>query len=154
HRHLWKIVVSTGVETQVTTGQAKVFVYHLMPDGKRIAVQRGPSPMPGGATRGEVWVMDAGGENARVLTSNTIEEYGLEIAPDNSQVLFLADTNERFEPYYPTNLFVVPTAGGPARPVIPDDRYSFIEATWSPDSRSIFANVNMGVHSELIQIDV
>jgi len=56
--------------------------------------------------------MDAGGENARVLTSNTIEEHDLEISPDNSQVLFLADTNERFEPYYPTTLFVVPAAGG------------------------------------------
>src|SRR4029077_14093830 len=142
------------VETQVTTGQTTVFVYHLSQDGKRLAVQRGPSPLAGDATRGEVWVMEAGGENARALTSNTIEEYGLEVSPDNSQVLFLADTNERFEPYYPTNLFVVPAAGGAARTVIPDYRYSFIEATWSPDGRSIFANVNMGVHSEIIQIDV
>ena len=154
HRHLWKIVVSTGVETQVTAGKASVIEYRLSPDGKRIAVQRAPSPLPGDATRGEVWVMEAGGENARVLTSNTIEEYGLELSPDNSQVLFLADTNERFEPYYPTTLFVVPAAGGPARPVIPDYRYSFDQATWSPDGRSILANVNMGVHTELFEIDV
>jgi dipeptidyl aminopeptidase/acylaminoacyl peptidase len=154
HRHLWKIVVSTSVETQVTTGQTTVFVYQLSPDGRRIAAQRAPSPLAGDATRGEVWVMDAGGENARALTSNTIEEYGLELSPDSSQVLFLADTNERFEPYYPTTLFVVPAAGGPARPVIADYRYSFVEATWSPDGRSIFANVNMGVHSEIIQIDM
>jgi dipeptidyl aminopeptidase/acylaminoacyl peptidase len=154
HRHLWKIVVSTGVETQVTTGQASVFEYRLSPDGTRIAVQRAPSPMPADATRGEVWVMDASGENARVLTSNTIEEYGLELSPDNSQVLFLADTNGRFEPYYPTTLFVVPTAGGPARPAVPDSHYSFEGgAAWAPDGRSIFANVNMGVHTEMFQID-
>src|SRR5688572_9389218 len=97
--------------------------------------------------------MDAGGENARALTSNSIEEAGLELSPDNSQVLFLAGTNGRFEPYYPTSLFVVPAAGGSVRAVIPDYRYTVEQATWAPDGRSILANVNMGVHSELFRIE-
>ena len=60
--------------------------------------------------------MDATGENARALTSNAIEEFDLDISPDNSQVLFTRRRNERFEPYYPTTLFVVPASGGAPRP--------------------------------------
>jgi dipeptidyl aminopeptidase/acylaminoacyl peptidase len=153
-RHLWKIVVSTGAESQVTTGDATVIEYRLSTDGKRVAYERAASPSEGDAFRAEVWVMDASGENARAVTSNTIQEIGVELSPDNSQVLFLADTNERFEPTYPTNLFTVPASGGTPRPVVPDFRYTFDTATWAPDGRSIIAAVNMGVHSEFYQIDV
>jgi len=153
-RHLWKIIVSTGAESQITTGDATVIEYRLSPDGKRVTYERAASPSEGDAYRAEVWVMDSSGENARALTSNTIQEFGLELSPDNSQVLFLADTNDRFEPSFPTNLFIVPTAGGTPRPVVPDFRHAFDGATWAPDGRSIIAAVNMGVHSEFYQIDV
>jgi len=152
-RHLWKVTVSTGAETQITSGEASTTEYRLSPDGTRIALVRAPSPMPGDASRGEVWVMDAGGENARALTGNTIEETGVELSPDNSQILFLADTNERFEQYYPTSLFVVPVKGGPPRAMVPDFKYSVDQATWAPDGRSIITALNMGVHSEFFQID-
>jgi dipeptidyl aminopeptidase/acylaminoacyl peptidase len=69
-------------------------------------------------------------------------------------VLFLSDANERFEPYYTSNLFIVPAAGGTPRPVLADFGYTFDQATWAPDGRSIYATVNMGVHSEFFQIDV
>ena len=99
--------------------------------------------------------MDASGENARALTSNAIEEGGVELSPDNSQVLFLADTNERIEPYYPND--PVRRAGGGRRRrgwCCPTTiRYAIEQAVWSPDGRSILANVNMGVHSELFLID-
>lgn len=153
-RHIWKIVVATGVETQITSGDSSVAEYKLSSDGRRLAVQRAPSPLLADAARGEVWVMDAGGENARALTSNAIEEGGVELSPDNSQMLFTADTNERMEPYYPKALFVVPAAGGAARLALPETYpYAIEQAAWSPDGRSIVANVNMGVHSELVLID-
>jgi dipeptidyl aminopeptidase/acylaminoacyl peptidase len=153
HRQLWKIVVSTGAETPITSGDTTVAEYRLSADGKRITFERAPSPSEGDSFRGEVWVMDASGENARALTSNSIQEYGLELSPDNSQVLFIADTNDRFEPYYPPSLFTVSVAGGTPRPAMPEFRYAFDQATWAPDSRSIFATVNMGVHNELYRID-
>ena len=153
HRHLWKIVVSTGAETQVTTGASTVNEYRLSRDGRRIVVQRAPTPYDEDAHRGELWVMDASGENARVLTSNAVEEKGIDISPDNSQALFLADTNERLEPYYPTTIFVVPTSGGAPRALVPDFRYTIDQALWAPDGRAIIAAANMGVHSELFEID-
>jgi len=152
-RHLWKIVVSTGAETQITTGASTVNEYRLSRDGRRVVVQRAPTPYDEDAHRGELWVMDATGENARVLTSNAIEEKGIDISPDNSQALFLADTNERFEPYYPTTIFVVPTSGGTPHALLTDFRYTIDQALWAPDGRSIIASANMGVHGELFEID-
>ena len=153
-RHLWKIGVSTGAETQVTTGDGYVAEYKLSVDGTRMVMVRWPSPSEGEASRGEIWVMDADGGNARALTSNTVQEYIVDLSPDNSQVLFLADANERFEPYYPTNLFVVPVAGGTPRQVLSDFQYAFDQAAWAPDGRTIIATANMGVHTEFFRVDV
>jgi dipeptidyl aminopeptidase/acylaminoacyl peptidase len=154
HRQLWKIVVSTGAETQLTSGELTVKSYSLAANGKRMAVQRAPSPADMDAYRGEVWVMDADGGNPRVLTNNAVEEKTLDISPDGTQVLFTADTNEQFEFYYPTNLFVVSASGGAPRLAAPDVSFSFDQAVWAPDGKSIFANVNMGVHTELFRVDV
>jgi dipeptidyl aminopeptidase/acylaminoacyl peptidase len=153
HRHLWKIAVATGAETAITSGDATVLEYRLSGDGKHIVYERAPSPADGDAYRGEVWLVDADGGNPRSLTSNTVQEFGLDVSADGSQVLFLADTNERFEPYFPTTLFTVPAAGGAARPVLPGFQYTIDSATWAADGRTILASVNMGVHSELYEID-
>jgi dipeptidyl aminopeptidase/acylaminoacyl peptidase len=153
-RHLWKVVVASGVETQITDGDWSVLEYHLSRDGTRLAFHRAPNPLAGDAYLGEVWVSDADGANPRALTKNGVEEVGAELSPDNSQMLFLADTNERFEPYYNTNLFLVPAAGGTPRALFPDYQYAFDQATWTPDGKTILAVVNMGVHNEIVEIDV
>ena len=152
-RQLWKIVVSTGAETQLTSGELSVKTYSLSADGRKMAVQRAPSPNDMDAWRGEVWVMDANGENPRVLTSNSVEEKALDISPDGSQILFTADTNERFEFYYPTSLFIVSTTGGAPRLALPGFQYSVDQAVWAPDGKSILANVNMGVHTDFFRVD-
>ncbi len=151
-RHLWKIAVSTGVEQAVTSGNFTVVSYRLSRDGRRIAFERAPSPLAGDANRGEAWTMDANGENARAVTSNAVEEIEPELSPDNSQVLFIASANPKLEPYYNQNLFIVPAAGGTPRAVIPDFPYEVDRAMWAPGGR-IVAVANMGVHSEIVQID-
>ena len=47
-RHLWKIVVSTGAETQVTSGDASVMEYKLSADG---TAHRGPARAVAAASR-------------------------------------------------------------------------------------------------------
>jgi dipeptidyl aminopeptidase/acylaminoacyl peptidase len=153
-QQLWKVSVATGAEQQLTTGETSVLEYRLSRDGSKVAMQRGPTPLVGDGFRGEVWVMDVTGANARALTRNEIQESAAELSPDNSQVLFLADTNERFEPYYNTAIFVVPAAGGTPQPLLPDFKYAIDDAAWAPDGKSIIAVANLGVHSELVQIDV
>ena len=122
---IWRIDVATGVEKQITTGTMTVREFKLSADGTKLTAMRWPSNWDLDAYLGEVWVMDADGKNAKALTSNTIQEYGVELSPDNSQVLFTADTNERSEAYYPTTLFVVPVAGGTPKRAVPAKDYKF-----------------------------
>src|SRR5262245_27623541 len=153
-RHLWKVTVATGAEQAITSGDFSVTSYRLSRDGRRIACQRAPNTGQADAFRGEVWTMDASGENARALTSNSVDENDPELSPDNSQVLFLTNSNARLEPYYNQNLFVVPAAGGTPRALVPDFPYEVDRATWATGGRTILAVVNMGIHSEIFSFDV
>src|SRR5665213_2244960 len=153
-RQLWSITVATGAEKQITSGNLSVSSYRLSRDGKHIVLERTPTPLVDDEHKGEVWVMDAAGGNARQLTKNNVEEQQPELSPDGSLVLFLSDTNEKFEPHYNLDLFVVPAAGGTPKPAITNFPYAIDQASWAPDGKSIFAVVNMGVHSEIVQVDV
>src|SRR5207245_1460173 len=122
--HLWRVAVAGGQAVQLTTGaegettprwspdgKTIAFVakrngddsmldYELSHDGRRVAVQRAPSPKFGDGDQGEVWVMDADGTHALQLTKNTVPESGPMLSPDNSRVLFLSQANPQFEIYY------------------------------------------------------
>jgi dipeptidyl aminopeptidase/acylaminoacyl peptidase len=150
---LWKVTVATGAESRITSGDWSILGFRLARDGARIVFHRAPSPLTADASLGEIWIMDANGGSERALTRNSLEETAADLSPDNSQVLFLADANERFEPYHNSNLFVMPSSGGPGRSPLVDFRYAVDQAAWAPDGRSIYAVVNMGVHSEIFQID-
>ena len=152
-RHLWTVTIADGAERQITTGGLSVNSFRVSRDGRRIAMERMPSPLAVDTYRGEVWVMDADGRNARKLTDNVNFEDTPELSPDNTQVLFMADMNDRFESYYNTALFVVPAAGGTPRRVLPDT-YSFDRASWGLDNRTIVAVLNKGVRSEIVTIDI
>ena len=153
-RQLWKATVATGAEQKLTDGDLSVLDFRLSRDGRRVMLQRAPSTSPSDAYRGEVWMMDANGENARALTHNEISENEAQLSPDNSQVMFLAEANQQLESYYNQTIFLEPAAGGAPRLLVPDFPYEIEHAAWAPDGRSIFAVVNMGVHSEIFQIDL
>jgi dipeptidyl aminopeptidase/acylaminoacyl peptidase len=153
-RHLWTTDLE-GKTRRVTEGDWSVSSYELSGDGKRVAMHRTPSPLLGAGERGEVWVMDASGENARQLTTNAVSEANASLSPDGSQVLFTADSNAQFEHYYNDKLFVVPAAGGAARVLLPADvSYEVENAEWSKDSRAIYFTANMGVHNEIMRVEV
>ena len=155
HRHVWKVVVSTGAEIQITQGEASELGYRLSPDGKRLAIHRSTTSLVGDAYRSEVWLMDADGRNPRALTHNNFEETGAEVSPDGAHLLFLAEATDRLEPYANWNLFTMPVdgSGGP-RAAAPGFKYAIDAAAWAPDGKSIYAVANMGVHEEVFQIDV
>ena len=153
-RHLWKVTVTDGAERQISTGATSVIEYRVSRDGQRVAFHRAPSSLDDDSERGDIWIMDASGENARALTHNAIGESEAELSPDGSQVLFLADANDRLEPYYSSAIFLVQSAGGTPRRLLHDFPYWVEHATWAPDGRSILAVVNMGVHSEIVRFDL
>lgn len=153
-RHLWKVTAAGGIEQRITEGPFSVLSFQLSKDGSRIAAQRAPSPLVEDSYRGEVWTTDALGGAARVLTSNQVEEFEPQFSPDNSRLLFIAEASARMEPYYTSSLFVVASGGGSPRRLLPDFSYEIEHAAWAPDGRSIFVVANMGVHSEIFQVEL
>jgi dipeptidyl aminopeptidase/acylaminoacyl peptidase len=156
-RHLWRApLAGTSAESasKVTSGDFSVLSFRVSRDGSRIVTHRSATPLAGDSPTSEVWVASADGSGARALTHNGVEESEGELSPDNRQVLFVAEANEAFQPYYSGTLFLVPAAGGTPRMVLREFPHSVERAAWSPDGASILAVVNMGVHSEIFRIDV
>ncbi len=153
-RHLWTVTTAGGIERRVTTGPFTVLSFRISRDGTRIAQQRAPTPLFADTYRSEVWVSDALGGNPRGATNNSVEELEAELSPDNTSILFLAEANGHLEPYYNSSLFVMSADGGSPRPLLPDFPYAVDHATWSPDGRAVLAVVNMGLHSEVVRIDI
>ena len=152
--HLWNIGVETGVEQRLTDGPFSILWFHVSVDGTRILEQRAPTPNFEDLGRGETWITDAAGQNARQITSNGIEEVDGELSPDNSQVLFTAEASPRLEPNYTWTVFTVPVSGGTPTMTVPNLPYAIEHASWAPDSKTILGVVNMGVHNEIFRIDV
>ena len=152
--HLWKVRVADGVEERVTSGDYSVRGYALSRDGKRLALHRAPNPLLGYGEQSEVWVMDATGGGAVQITRNEVQESDAQLSPDGTQVLFITGSNDKFEKYYNSRIFLAPARGGPARVLGADLPYDVEAASWSSDGTSIFMSANMGVHSQLWQFDL
>lgn len=152
-RHLWTTDLD-GKTKKITDGDWSVGGYELSADGKRLAMTRTKSPLLEFSATTEVWVMDAAGGNEKQLTTNHVPESGAMLSPDGSTVLFTADSNEQFDIYYNDKLFLVPAAGGTARVLLPDMPYQVESAKWSKDGKSIYFTANMGVHNEVMKVDV
>jgi len=152
-RHLWTTDLE-GKTKRITEGDWNVSSYELSADGKRIAMTRMPSPLLEFSDRGEVWVMDANGSNARQLTTNKVPEGNASLSPDGSTVLFTSGATEQGDIYYNDKLFLVPAAGGPAKILLPNVDYGVENASWSKDGKAIYFTANMGVHNEIMRVNV
>ncbi len=150
-RHLWRVAVREGAPVEaerITGGDFSVLGFQLSDDGARIAHHRAPTPLLDNSDEGEVWIMDADGENALRLTDNTVIERGARLSPDGSQVLFVSASSADFETYFNGNLFVVPASGGPARILFEDFPHEVNGADWAADG-SLYLTANTGVRSQL-----
>jgi dipeptidyl aminopeptidase/acylaminoacyl peptidase len=154
HRHLWRVSVSDRNAARLTDGDYSVQSYDLARDGQKIAYHRAAAPILESTDTSEVWLMAANGSGAVQLTNNTVPERNARLSPDGSQVLFTAGTNEKFETYYNSKLFVVSSSGGASKLVAPGLSLAVDAAAWGNDAGSIYFIANMGVHGQLHQLDV
>jgi len=154
NRHLWKVAVSTGTSKRLTSGDFTVLAYQPSQDGRHIAYHRAPSPLLDHTYDAEAWLMTSSAEDHVQLTRNGMPESRASLSPDNSQVLFLSATNERFEPHFNSKLFLVPARGGAPRRLLPEMPHEIQDARWSNDGTSIFFLANTGVRSELFRVDL
>jgi dipeptidyl aminopeptidase/acylaminoacyl peptidase len=153
-KHLWRVKLEDGSEERITEGDFSVVAYRLSRDGSHIAHHRAPSPLFDDSDEGEVWIMGADGTNGRQLTRNAVPESGADVSPDGKWVMFVADANEKFEPYYNDNLFLVPAEGGAHRMLLAEMPHEVESARWSKDGGHIYFTANTGVRSELFQVEV
>lgn len=152
-RHIWTTDLD-GKTKRITEGEWNISGYELSADGKRIVMQRMPSPLLEFSDRTEVWVMDANGSNAKQLTTNKVPEDSASLSPDGSTVLFTSGATEQGDIYYNDKLFLVPAAGGPAKILLPNVDYGVENASWSKDGKTIYFTANMGAHNEIMRVDV
>lgn len=153
-RHLWSVKVDSGSTTKITQGDYSVGSYALSDDGRKLVLHRATSPVLEHGRTSEVWLMNADGSGALQLTRNNVGESGARLSPDNAQVLFSTGSNETFETYYNTNLFVVPASGGQPRLIAADLPDVESRAAWAKTSRAIYFVANYGVHSQVVELDV
>ena len=133
---------------RLTEGDYSVIGFRLSDDGMRIAHHRSVSPLVDNRDEGEVWIMDVDGGNAMQLTDNTVSEFGAQLSPDGTQVMFLSDSSADFETYFNDNIFVMPAAGGAHRVLYEDMPHEVTSARWAPDG-SIYFTANTGIRTEL-----
>jgi dipeptidyl aminopeptidase/acylaminoacyl peptidase len=152
-RHLWTVDLD-GTRKKITDGDFSVTEYELAEDGRRVAMMRAPSPLLEHSRFAEAWVMDADGSKAVQLTKNELAEGRVALSPDGTTMLFTADGNAQFEPYYNDKIFLVPASGGQARLLLPDAAFQVENVQWSRDGKSLYATGNYGVHNEILRIDV
>ncbi|HEV7503192.1 MAG TPA: S9 family peptidase, partial [Vicinamibacteria bacterium] len=152
--HLWRAPLDGRKAVRVTEGDFSITQYSLSIDGRRLAVERGPSPLFGDAEKGEVFVMDADGAHAVQVTRNHVDESFPSLSPDGRSVLFVSSANAAGEPYYNGRAFVAPADGGAPRLLAPDFPFAVERALWSPDGLSVILSANLGVHNELFLLEL
>src|SRR5262249_18502046 len=119
-QHLWAASVAAKKERRITQGDFTVLSYEVAGDGKKIALHRSATPNFEDNERGEVWVMESTGSNAKQITHNHVPETNASLSPDGSKVLFLSQSNQQFDTYYNAKLFLAPAEGGEAHLLMPD----------------------------------
>ena len=137
--------------------------------GHQAAVSRNVSTSPqteGIAIRPdgrEVWAAsNTGHVNIVDIATGTIttklepfgQPYRLAMSPDGKTGWFTSGSNEAGDIYYNDKIFLVPAAGGAARILLPDVPYEASNAQWSKDGKTIFFLANLGVHDEILKVDV
>ncbi|MAG58284.1 MAG: hypothetical protein CMJ83_18510 [Planctomycetes bacterium] len=153
--HVWRVEIATGETEQITDGDFTVTGFSLSRDGSMIAHHRAPGPLYDDRPKSEVWVMAADGSDATRLTTNPIGEGGAQLSPDNSQVLFVANTDDELKAFYfNPRLFVVPVSGGKPQPIVAGGTYSVGRAMWSAGGESIYFTANTGVRQNIYRVGV
>jgi dipeptidyl aminopeptidase/acylaminoacyl peptidase len=151
-RHVWTTDL-TGKLKKITDGDFSVSSYDLANDARKLVTIRATSPLLEHQRFGEVWISDADGANAKQLTKNDVGETNASLSPDNSTVVFTAGANDKFEIYYNDKIFVVSASGGAPKMLLPNESFEVQNVLWA-DDESVFALANMGVHNEIVRVDI
>lgn len=155
NHHLWRIDTSTGKRKRLTSGDVSFFSFDISRDGNVIVAERSTGPTVEERLQSCVCLMDLNGNNIRVLTDAVHEHFEPKVSPDGSKVLFLANVNQIGEVYFEKNIFILDCENtDKVEQTCPNIPHEVLSATWAADGSAIYFNANLGVHTQLFQLNV
>jgi len=129
-----------------STTYATESVVHWTADGTHIVFARLPSAVEDDEYLQEIMVADASTGSVQKLTDGVYQMMPV-VSPDGAQTLFAyprgGDYNQGNE------IFVAPTAGGPARSLTAGLDRNVLIAKWMPDGANVLLGANIGTASAL-----
>ncbi len=125
--------VTSGVETEVTSGSHRVFSAAVSPDGTQVAFHE---VMP----REDLFVVRADGTGQRQLTNDSFNDRQPFWSPDGRQLLFYSDRGGIYEAW------VIPAAADRPEPerILPKGADALTFPIWSPDGRRVACTLMAG----------
>jgi dipeptidyl aminopeptidase/acylaminoacyl peptidase len=154
--HIWLAASDGSWHKRLTAGPkglpstnatyATESVLHWTPDGKSIVFARLPSAVEDDEFLQEIMVADVATGGVHKLTAGVYQMMP-SVSPDGSETMYAyprdGDYNQGNE------MFLAPTAGGPARALTGTLDRNVIIAKWMPDGAQVLLGANAGVSSAL-----
>ena len=152
--HLWSLDLKDKAEKRWTEGAGfTVLAFSLSRDGRWASYRALPSARRTSDITQEaasLHLLDLGSGKTRPVLAQYARYSAF--SPDSQWLVFAAP--ERFERLRNDKLWVVPTAGGEARNLMPTQDMSVASASWSEDSRTLYFFEALGANQHLFTLSV
>ncbi|MBP1771893.1 MAG: WD40-like beta Propeller containing protein [Holophagaceae bacterium] len=152
--HLWSLDLKDKAEKRWTDGTAfTVTAFQLSKDGRWASYRAMPAARRAGDITQEaasLHLLDLGTGKARQVFEK-FARFSV-FSPDGHWLAYAAP--ERFERLRSDKLWVVPTAGGPARNLLAGKDLSVSSASWHEDSNTLYFTEAVGVNQHLFSLAV
>lgn len=153
NRHLWSINVDSLETRQITQDDYTVDSYVELPDGGFI-ISRTPSRRHDDRINRELYLIAGDGNAPIQLTKNRYSESKLSLCPDGKKLSYIATVNEKGEPYYEDNLFILDLVSGQTTLMGKSLPMEILDAEWHADGNSLYFVANIGLTSQLFSYEV
>lgn len=150
---LWEFNVSSRKERKLTNGKISVRTFRFSPDGKQIAITAAPNSLASDENKTELYLLNYETLALRQITNNKVMEKQTGWSPDGSYITFVADCNEKLEPYYQDGIFKAELAGGHISKLTTGFQYQVIDHQWDSQRKIIYFTANKGVTQQLFSLD-
>ncbi len=149
--HLWVVNVADGGAVQVTDGDWDDSEPEWSPDGTRLAFvsDRRSNGTDWEGRHADVWVVPAGGGDARRVSDHDEADTNPEWSPDGRSLAFLGSLSEGDHP----KIYVAAAAGGPSRLVTREPLQLAARLQWPAPGDALYFEANVDGTQQLFRVE-